>query len=751
MKIKRFSIHFALFLLAWLSAAPVLALDKVKLQLKWKHQFQFAGYYAAKEKGFYRDVGLDVELIEASENISPMDAVISGHAEFGTGTAELLIKYNDNIPVVVLANIFQHSPLQIMVKSNSGINQLTDLITKPVMIEAHSAELIAYLLSHNIKINQIKMMPHSFDTIDLISDRVAAMSVYITDEPFELQQQGINYNLFSPIKSGIDFYGDNLFTTRNQLELYPERVRSFYQASLKGWEYALANPEEIIQIIYQKYSQRHTVPHLRYEAEQTAKLIQREQTTLGQSDSVRWQHIGNIYQRLGMISSIKELDNFIYNPESHTVTDNYPEMAGVITITFFMVAIAFAVLLHLVRNNLVRYRNQFQQTAVASFMLDKKHVVIQANSAAQHLFGWTVTEFSGKSLSEELIHEQDCYYFQQKLTSALEDPKSPQQLYASCQNKCGESLTCHYLISIINNSRGGLDHVLVQALDVTNQLVEQSHFRRYQAAIDSSSDSILTLDTQGFIRSINPATTTMFGYKVHDLVDKPFSFVIANGHDSDDIWAQITNNDNWHGDVNIRHQHGRLIGTRIETSEVHLEDGSSAGYIIVIRDISQLQEYDRKLKIMLNYDQLTGLPNRHLFVERFRTAKDHADNSQVSFAILMINIVNFNQFNQLYGFEAADDLLKHIARRFVRNVHHKDTIARVGIDEFAVLLQPGSTDIDSFSNQLVHELDDPFIIEGNHVTVKVRIGLVTYKQDGETIDQLLNAAKQRLQPQAVSQ
>ena len=107
-------VSFTLILILILFPLLALALEKVTLQLKWIHAFQFAGYYAAKEKGYYRDAGIDVQIHEAAPGTDVLDTVISGKAQFGTGTSSLLLARNAGKPVVALAVIFQHSPLVLV-------------------------------------------------------------------------------------------------------------------------------------------------------------------------------------------------------------------------------------------------------------------------------------------------------------------------------------------------------------------------------------------------------------------------------------------------------------------------------------------------------------------------------------------------------------------------------------------------------------------------------------------------------------
>jgi len=138
---KLLSLLFFFFYFSQISDAQ----QTVRLQLKWYHQFQFAGYYAAIEKGYYKKAGLNVQLLEAKEGKDATNSVLQGQAEFGVGTSDLLLLRTQQKPVVVLAVIFQHSPLILLTRKDPSIQSLHDLQKRPVMIEPGSAELFAYL------------------------------------------------------------------------------------------------------------------------------------------------------------------------------------------------------------------------------------------------------------------------------------------------------------------------------------------------------------------------------------------------------------------------------------------------------------------------------------------------------------------------------------------------------------------------------------------------------------------------------
>jgi len=290
------------------------ALDHVRLQLKWVHQFQFAGYYAAIEQGYYRKAGLDVELIEAQPDMNPVNAVLDGKAEFGVGTSSLLLERAHGKPVVVLGVVYQHSPLILISRNDTGISDIHDLVGKPIMIDAQGADIYAYFNAEGVDSSKLKILPQQFDLRTLINGKVAATSAYSTDEPFQLRALGIGFTEFSPREGGIDFYGDNLFTTEEQIKDSPERVRAFRTASFQGWSYALAHKEEMVDLIENKYNRGRSRSQLLFEAQQTERLMHPDLIEVGYMNPGRWQHIQNTFEEQGLLPKPIDLKPFLYDP-----------------------------------------------------------------------------------------------------------------------------------------------------------------------------------------------------------------------------------------------------------------------------------------------------------------------------------------------------------------------------------------------------------------------------------------------------
>jgi signal transduction histidine kinase len=169
------------------------------------------------------------------------------------------------------------------------------------MIAPQADDVIALLRKKGVQLNDVVQLPHSFNPGDLIEDRVDVFSAYITNEPDYLDQRRYAYDVYSPRSDGIDFYGDNLFTSESEIRKHPERVEAFRKASLRGWQYALDNPQEIVDLILKKYSQKNTRNHLLYESQQMVRLIQPVLVEIGYMSRVRWRSIADTYSQLGML------------------------------------------------------------------------------------------------------------------------------------------------------------------------------------------------------------------------------------------------------------------------------------------------------------------------------------------------------------------------------------------------------------------------------------------------------------------
>lgn len=455
----------------------------VTLQLKWRHQFQFAGYYAAIAQGYYREAGLDVRLVEAEPGTNPVDAVLRGEAQFGVGTSELVLSRAKGAPVVVLATIFQHSPLVLIARGSGAETDLQSLGDRPMMIEPQSAELFAYFRDEGVDPARLNIVPHTFRVEDLLNGTVGAMSGYSTDEPFVLQRSGVPFSVFSPRAGGIDFYGDNLFTSEAVLRAQPAMVKAFLDASLRGWEYALAHREEIIELILTRYRPEKSREHLRFEAERTAQLIHPELIEVGHLNPGRWRHIADTYAALGMLPRGFDVAPMLYDSDPRPDLRRWYWALG---ITAAVAAAALGWIVPLVRLNrrLRRSERQYRELAEnAPFPVIISDIatarVVFANRLAGEMFGGAPDALTGRRALDYYEDPAD----RERLLADLEAGKAaPREIRL-------RTLDGREFWTLLSAARVGFDGhsgIVVAFNDITARIAMQDELRRAKDAAEQA-------------------------------------------------------------------------------------------------------------------------------------------------------------------------------------------------------------------------------------------------------------------------
>lgn len=471
-----------------LASLPVHATEHVTLQLKWTHAFQFAGYYAAKEQGYYREAGLDVDIREALPADDPVRDVLAGKAEFGVGTSSLLLERKAGKPVVALAVIFQHSAYVLIARQQTATQGIHDLVGKRVMLEPQSDELLAYLQREDIPLDRIIRVEHSYDTEDLISGKADAIAAYVTNQPYDLDLAQLPYQIYTPRSAGIDFYGDNLFTSERELQAHPERVKAFRAASLRGWKYAMEHPDELIDLILAKYSQRHSRDYFQFEAQKTISLIHPELIEVGYMNPGRWRHIADTYAEIGMLPRGYSIEGFLYDPDPQrddlTWLYRWLAVALVLSAIAGVIAYRFARLSRALSASEGRYRliAENVQDVLWKYEFGRQRASYVSPSISR-LTGFTPEEAMAQSLDDALT-PASVELLRKAISSLIEHPEAAKkvlELEACCKN--GSTVWTEDTISIIRDDAGRATEVIGISRDLTERRKAQEEQKRFVAMV----------------------------------------------------------------------------------------------------------------------------------------------------------------------------------------------------------------------------------------------------------------------------
>ena len=292
--------------------------EQVVLQLPEAAQFEFAGYYAAEAQGYFHEEGLDVAIRPGAAGLRPVAEVTSGAAQYGVEASALLVARLQGAPVVLVSSIFQHSSVVLAVLGKTGIVMPADLAGKRVALDPHGStpEIQAMLRAGGIAPLQYTPVPDEWKVSEIETGAADAMVINTWQAEQDFKSRGVTVQLIRPSDYGVDFYGDNLFAAETEVRENPERVEAMRRAVLRGWHYALKNPDEIIRwMLAQKLDPagKMTEPRLRAEAVEITGLVNANLISIGHVNPERWSRLADLVVRSGLAPDVQRLKGFIYN------------------------------------------------------------------------------------------------------------------------------------------------------------------------------------------------------------------------------------------------------------------------------------------------------------------------------------------------------------------------------------------------------------------------------------------------------
>nr|WP_294896267.1 ABC transporter substrate-binding protein [uncultured Pedobacter sp.] len=444
----------------------------IKLQLKWRNQFQFAGYYAAKIKGYYADKGLDVTILPGGPGISPVDNVISGKADFGVFDPGILLKEHTGKPLVVLATIMQSSGYCIISLKSKNILKPSDLVGKKVLVERNQGWSVfkAILLKEGISLDNIQIIDRKKDSEEILNNQADAVVTYIASQPQRITSMGYQINIMRPEEYGVDFYGDILFTTREVAYKDTKRTDDFIEASLKGWKYALSHQDELIDYILTLPDVKAygvTREELKYEAREIEKLIMPQLVEIGHSNLGRWQYMLTLFQKLGIADKEFSLKNFLYDSEQNTYSRWLLPIIYVLIIILIGIVIVMLINLQLRKSVAIKtaeLRTEIEQRKLAEQLANESKEQIELILNSSNIGLWDIELAENKTsfnqqFKEILGYPKSYNFSEEDFFKKIhpEDLSSAQKIFTPLQ----ENTTLNKMVQFrLEDAKGEYIHVL---------------------------------------------------------------------------------------------------------------------------------------------------------------------------------------------------------------------------------------------------------------------------------------------------
>lgn len=289
-------------------------LQPVSIRLKWINQAQFAGYYVAEDRGYFKDLGLSMTLDPAGPNISPIQTVVSGANTFGIiGADQLLIARSEGIPVVAVAVIYRQTPESFVSLASKNIKSPQDLIGKRVAVIYGNDWGIyqSFLKNNNLKESDFHEVAAIPGISQILSNKVDAIEAYEMSDAAMLKLAGYKINLMRFSDYGVNFYADTLFTTESTVKNNPELVKKVVQASINGWKGVISNPSEAINDTIRANPALNRAQQAIY-LQMSIPYITKG-NHIGYSDTSTWEDMQNALYEEGLIKTKINVQNVFTN------------------------------------------------------------------------------------------------------------------------------------------------------------------------------------------------------------------------------------------------------------------------------------------------------------------------------------------------------------------------------------------------------------------------------------------------------
>ncbi|MBJ6749907.1 diguanylate cyclase domain-containing protein [Geomonas anaerohicana] len=274
---------------------------------------------------------------------------------------------------------------------------------------------------------------------------------------------------------------------------------------------------------------------------------------------------------------------------------------------------------------------------------------------------------------------------------------------------------------------------------------KEAVLRKLASAVEHSPVSVMITDRNGVIEYVNPKFCQVTGYLPQEVIGQT-PRLLKGGEQPEsfyrEMWETILSGREWHGEFHNRNKDGTQVWELASISPVADDSGVISHFVGVKEDISELKRLQRKLGQMAHFDELTGLPNRALFMDRLEQMMFHAHRHHGRVALLFADLDGFKGVNDTLGHQAGDQLLQAVAHRLTSCVRGSDTVARLGGDEFILMLDDIKTREEPgiVARKLLTAFGEPFRISGTACTIGISIGISFYPDDGDKPQALISLA-----------
>jgi len=394
-------------------------------------------------------------------------------------------------------------------------------------------------------------------------------------------------------------------------------------------------------------------------------------------------------------------------------------------------------------SQLIELSRAVEQSPASVIITDTKGKISYVNPKFEQVTGYSADEVLGKN-PRILKSGHTSVQEYQKMWETIHSGKEWHGIFCN-KKKNGELIWEQAIMSAIRDSNNHITAYLAIKEDITTRKAREEQLRMAAMVFETSSEAIVVTDPDNIIKLVNPSFEKITGYQANEVIGKTPAVLKSGRHDSSfyrAMWNTLYSMGRWQGEVWNRRKSGQVYPEWLSIALVKDEHDNVIEHVAVFSDISERKKAEDKIHWQANFDQLTQLPNRTLFVDRLKQFIAASKREKKSFALLFMDLDRFKVVNDTLGHSAGDQLLQKVARRLQENLSESDTVARFGGDEFTVLLSRLKTIHTAalVADRLIAILEKPFVIEGSEVFIGTSIGITIYPDDDDDEASLIRNA-----------
>jgi diguanylate cyclase (GGDEF)-like protein/PAS domain S-box-containing protein len=398
------------------------------------------------------------------------------------------------------------------------------------------------------------------------------------------------------------------------------------------------------------------------------------------------------------------------------------------------------------RESETRMRAIMENLAEGVISIDERGIIYSFNRAAQQIFGYTAAEILGKNvniLMPEPYRSGHNGYLERYLRTGESNCLGIGVREVPAQHKDGTIMPIELSTS---ETRIGNQRMFIGIVrDIKERQLAEEEMRKLSSAVDQTADSIIITDNAGTIQYVNPAFERATGYGRDEAIGGTPAIVRSGIHDKvfyRRLWNTILKGEVFRDVFVNKKKDGSLFYEEKSITPIKSPDGAVTHFVSAGKDITDRMRTQERLDYLAHHDPLTNLPNRTLFMDRLQQAMARARRHRRMVAVLFLDLDRFKVINDTLGHDVGDRLLQAMAHRLRHSVREGDTIARLGGDECAVLVEDASavSDIPAVASKILNTLARPFTLDNHELFVTTSIGVSLFPEDGEDAHTLLKHA-----------